>query len=139
MKVVIDTSGFISALISKNGEAIEVLRLALQKMVVPQMGTKLYLEYESLLNRDEIQKLVSLSTAEVEELLNALMSVSQWCQVYYLWRPNLNDEGDNHIVELAVASNSRYIITYNTKDFKNFQLSFDIKIMTPGEFIRSIK
>ena len=139
MKVVIDTSVFVSALISRNGEAIEVLRLALQGKVLPQMGTKLFLEYEDILSRNEIKNISCLSDAEVEELLNALISVSQWNQVYYLWRPNLIDEADNHVVELAVASNASFIVTYNTKDLRNKQLSFDIDIVTPSEFLRSIK
>jgi uncharacterized protein len=139
MKIVIDTSVFVSALISRNGEAVEVLRLALQGMVVPQMGTKLFLEYEALLNREEIKNISCFCVSEAEELLDALMSVSQWNQVYYLWRPNLADEADNHVIELAVASNASIIVTYNTKDFKNKQLSFDIGIATPSEFLRSIK
>lgn len=139
MKIVIDTSVFVSALISRNGEAIEILRLALQGRLKPQMSTKLFLEYESLLNREEIKNISHISTSEAEELLNALLSVSQWNQIYYLWRPNLADEADNHIIELAVASNAGTIITYNTKDFRNKQLSFNIAIVTPNEFLRSIK
>ena len=58
--------------------------------------------------------------------------------IYYTWRPNLTDEGDNFLVELAVASGSRAIITYNLKDFSNAQLVFDHAITTPENFIEEM-
>lgn len=64
-----------------------------------------------------------------------MISVSKWNDIYYLWRPNLKDEGDNHLVELAVASNSKYIITNNKKDFLNCELKFEFEIVTAKEFI----
>lgn len=57
-------------------------------------------------------------------------------EIYYLWRPNLKDEGDKHLIELAVASNSKYIITNNKKDFNNPSLSFDFEVLTPQEFLK---
>ncbi len=54
----------------------------------------------------------------------------------YLWRPNLPDEEDNHILELAVAGNAQAIITHNLKDFRQGQLAFpQIAILTPKQFI----
>ncbi|MDD5028207.1 MAG: PIN domain-containing protein [Rhodoferax sp.] len=32
-------------------------------------------------------------------------------EIYYLWRPNLRDEADNHVLELAVAAGAQAIIT----------------------------
>jgi hypothetical protein len=36
-------------------------------------------------------------------LLEIFFSVCEWTRIYCGWRPNLPDEGDNHLVELAVA------------------------------------
>ena len=80
--------------------------------------------------------LAALSKDEIDELLNALLSISKWNEIYYLWRPNLKDEGDNHIVELAVASNSKYIITNNKKDFLDKELNFEFEIVTAKEFLQ---
>ncbi len=30
--------------------------------------------------------------------------------VYYGWRPNLPDEGDNHLIELALAGSAQAIV-----------------------------
>lgn len=45
---------------------------------------------------------------------------------------------DNFVVELAVASGAEAIITYNVKDFKNAQLVFKHKIITPENFIKEM-
>ena len=49
-----------------------------------------------------------LTASERRALFDALLSVSEWIKVYYLWRPNLPDEGDNHLIELAVAGGAGF-------------------------------
>lgn len=100
------------------------------------MGSALYMEYCDVCSRSHIFKASPLNEAERGELLDAFISVCEWVPIYYLWRPNLKDEGDNHLLELANASQSKYIITGNTKDFEHGNLLFpDIAILTPREFI----
>ena len=138
MKVVIDTSVWISALIKKESEARELLRLVFQDKIAPQMSEPLFREYESVMKRKKIQTLTVLSKKEQHELLNALLSKCHWNDIYYTWRPNLKDEDDNFLVELAVASDSKAIITYNVKDFTNAQLVFDHSITTPENFMKEL-
>lgn len=70
------------------------------------------------------------------ELLAALASVSEWVEIYYAWRPNLRDEGDNHLIELAVAGKAAAIVTNNVKDLRSGELLFpSIRILTPAELI----
>lgn len=135
MKVVIDCNIFISAVLSQNGLAIEILRLALKEKIEPQMGLKLFSEYEDVISRDKILNNSKLTSLEIDELFDSLMSVCNYNELYYLWRPNLKDEGDNHLVELAVASNAKYIITHNKKDFISSELKFDFEIVTAKEFL----
>ena len=139
MKVVIDTSVWISALITKESSARDVLRLVLEDKVTPQMGEALFYEYEEVMKRTKIQNLTPLSVEEQNTLLYAYLSSAKWNEIYYMWRPNLKDEDDNFIVELAVASGAEYIITYNIKDFKNAELVFKHKIITPEQFIKDFK
>jgi uncharacterized protein len=139
MKIVIDTSVWISALITKEGDARKVLRLVLQDKLFPQMSEALFREYEEVSKRNKIQKLCPLTKEEQTNLFQAYMSVCKWNEIYYMWRPNLKDEDDNFVVELAVASGSAYIITYNIKDFSCSELTFNHKIITPESFIKNFK
>ena len=55
-----------------------------------------------------------------------------------LWRPWLKDPQDDMVLELAVASDCQYIITYNLKDFRNIS-SFGIKAITPADFLKELE
>ena len=74
---------------------------------------------------------------EREAVFDALMSVSVWTPVYYLWRPNLPDPGDDHLVELALAGGADWIVTANLRDLARGELRFpDLRIGTAGDFLR---
>lgn len=137
-KIVIDTSVFIGALISRTGANRELIRRCLRQEYQPLMGNALFSEYESVMNRPEIITKCPISQEEVMTLFAALINVSQWISIYYLWRPNLKDEADNHLVELAMAGNARIIATNNIKDFHNSDLLFpNLAILKPEDIIRS--
>jgi len=138
MKVVIDTSVWISALITKDSDSRKLLRLVFEKQLLPQMSEALFYEYENVMKRDKIQEMTPLTKKEQTTLLNAYMSTCRWNEIYYMWRPNLNDEDDNFVVELAVASGAEAIITYNLKDFNHAELSFSHTITTPEKFIKDL-
>lgn len=44
-----------------------------------------------------------LSPVERDELLDIFLANGTWTRIYFVWRPNLPDEADNHLVELAAA------------------------------------
>ena len=54
-----------------------------------------------------------------------------------MWRPYLKDRKDDMFLELAVESESDYIITYNKRDFEGIE-KFGIRIITPKEFLKVI-
>lgn len=139
MKVVVDCNIFISAILLEDEYTKKVLEFCLKKELLSQMGPKLFCEYEDVLSRDKIISQVKIDRGEIEDLLNAFMSVSSWNEMYYLWLPNLKDEGDNHLVELAVASNADILITHNKKDFLQNELQFDFEILNAKEVCERIK
>ena len=140
--LVIDTDVFVAALLSRNDSSIarEVIRRCLRGFYQPLFGVALFCEYEALLSRDNLFAKCALSHKEREAVLAALLRQARWIEIYYAWRPNLQDEGDNHLIELAVASGAHAIVTRNVRDLKNAELLFpDTKILTPKQCLEVFK
>lgn len=140
MRLVLDTSVFVSALLGPSGPSREVLRRCLKGEYRPLLGTALLVEYESLLARPDQFESCVLSAFEREEVLDASLSVSELVTVYYLWRPNLPDEADNHVVELAISGDAQYVVTNNVRDFRRSELRLSgLDIVTPDALLRNSK
>jgi len=138
-RIVVDTSVFISALLGPKGPSRELLRLCFESKYTPLMGNALFCEYEDVSRRDAIQNKCILTVGEVDKLLCSFFNICEWIPVYYLWRPNLKDEHDNHLIELAVAGNAKIIATNNIKDFNNTELHFpELLILTPDQLLRGM-
>ena len=135
--IVVDTSVIISALLGRRGASRKILRKTLLGEYNPLISNALFQEYEDVSNRKKIIDSCALTKKEIEELLKALYSVCQWVPIYYLWRPNIADEGDNFLIELALAGNATHIVTNNIRDFRNAELKFpSITILTASELLR---
>ena len=133
MNVVIDTNVLISALKSKQGASYKLIMALPKGLFVPNVSVPLFLEYESVAKR---QGLISkLSSQEIDSILEYFLSKSSIRKIFFLWRPFLKDPKDDLVLEVAVESQSEYIITFNTMDFKGCS-KFGIKVVTPQEFIR---
>ena len=135
--IVVDTNVLVSAFPGPGGASREVLRRALEGRYRPLIGAALFAEYESVLEREALFAGSVLSPRERDRLLDDFLSVCRWTRVYYAWRPNLRDESDNHLVELAVAGGARAIVTKNVRDFGRMELRFpDLRVLTPAGLIK---
>jgi putative PIN family toxin of toxin-antitoxin system len=136
MNVVVDTNIFIAALMSASGASRTIIRLCLEGQITPLMGNALFSEYEDVCARDNLFDAGMISRSDRDALLDAFFASCLWVPIYFLWRPNLRDEADNHVVELAVAGNARTIITSNKRDFAAPQLQFlGLDVRDAGEFL----
>jgi putative PIN family toxin of toxin-antitoxin system len=139
--IVLDTNVFVAAMRASDRASTAsraVLRAALSRRVFLLFGNALWLEYEDLLGRDSAWT-DATTHAERKNMLRALASAGRWVTVYYGWRPNLPDEGDNHLIELAVAGNADAIVSFNKKDLLRGQLLLpDLRILTPAEFLEML-
>lgn len=135
--VVVDTSVLINAVLGPTGPARELIRRCLQGHYKPLISNALFLECEDVSSRFHILEQCKLTPIELRELLNAYYSVCEWVPIYYLWRPNLADEGDNFLIELAVAGNAYCVVTNNIRDLKKSELLFPgLHVMTPEQLLR---
>lgn len=136
-KIVLDTNIFVSALLKADTAPRHVLRLCLLGEITPLMGNALFSEFEALLGRKGLYEKTPLSEEERYDLFSDFLTTCNWVNVYYLWRPNLKDEADNHVLELAIAGGADYIVTNNKRDFKGAELNFPhLKIASASEFLR---
>ena len=136
-RIVVDTNVLVSAILSADGTAREVLRRCLTGRAHPLIGNALFLEYEDVLSREALFARAPIGPRDRAVLLDAFLSVCEWVDIAFLWRPNLRDESDNHLVELAVAGNAEWIVTGNVKDFGSGDLVFDgFRVAPPADWLR---
>ncbi len=131
-KVVIDTNVLVAALKSKRGVSHQLLLQLMNGLYTPCVSVPLFVEYESVLKRSGLIR--NLRVVEIDTILDYLLSKSSIRAIYYLWRPVLKDPKDDLVLEVAVESGSRYIVTFNKRDFKEAE-SFGIRVVTPREFL----
>ena len=137
-RVVIDTNIFLGACLGQ-GAAHHVLAACLRGQCLPLMGAALFAEYEDMLSRSELFETCRLNLDERNELLDIFLAVCDWTRIYFAWRPNLPDEADNHLVELAVAGGARFIVTRNLRDVARMELKFpELRVLSPEDFLKEI-
>jgi putative PIN family toxin of toxin-antitoxin system len=133
--IVVDTNVFVEACLGK-GPSSRLIEACLRRRIQPLMGAALLAEYEDVLGRTRIFARSRLDPAEREELLDIFLATCRWTRIYYGWRPNLRDEGDNHLVELAVAGGASHIVTRNLRDLKSMELKFPgLAVATPVQLL----
>jgi putative PIN family toxin of toxin-antitoxin system len=136
VQIVVDTNVFVGACLGSRASS-GVVAQCLRARHVPLMGAALFAEYEDVLGRDDIWVRCRLTADERTDLLDAFLSRCRWTQIYFGWRPNLRDEGDNHVVELAVAGAAERIVTRNLRDFASMELRFPgLVVQSPESFVK---
>lgn len=130
IKIVIDTNVIVSALKSRNGFSFKLLSIIDDKRLEVFISVPLVLEYEDAVKRRKTN--IKLSTTEINDVLDYICLIGTQREIYYLWRPYLKDSKDDMVLELAVESESDYIISFNKKDFDGIS-KFNIEVITPKE------
>ena len=134
-QIVVDTNVLIAALRSRRGAAYRLLMLVGRGLFDVNLSVSLFAEYEAVAKRMLDQ--TALTEQELEEILDYLCAVSNKRSVFYLWRPFLQDPGDDMVLELAVAARVQYIVTYNKRDFRGSK-EIGFQVVTPKEFLDQI-
>lgn len=136
--LVLDSNVLVSAFTSGKGASRELLREVLRGACVAAISVPLFLEYEDVLARPQVRRRCALSAPEQEQLFDAFLACTQLVEVYYRWRPNLRDESDNHVLELAVAAGGIPVVTFNRRDFTGGQLRFPgLIVQTPAAWLKA--
>ncbi len=137
MRVVIDTNVLLSALKSSKGASFALISQLPSSQFEIVLSVPLYSEYQDVLTRKE--HLTGVSTVEdILSFLRYVCSIAHRQKIFFLWRPWLKDPKDDMVLELAVASRSKYIITHNLQDFKKID-EFGINAIPPAIFLQILR
>jgi putative PIN family toxin of toxin-antitoxin system len=135
VRIILDTNVLFAGLYSSRGASFRVLQAIEEGKLKVVLSTTLLFEYEDILKRNQV--VLGLTNQEIEKILDYLCMQSEHQKIYFLWRPFLADLKDDHLLELAIASGTKLIVTHNTKDFKGAE-EFGIRSITPKELLEEI-
>jgi putative PIN family toxin of toxin-antitoxin system len=136
MRVVLDTCVLVAAARSNRGASYALLARLPDAGFQTVISVALFAEYRAVLLRPE--NLLQRTAPQAESFLDFLISTSHLQEVFYRWRPALQDADDDLILELAAAAGCRYIVTHNVRDFRGME-QWGIAAVTPGDFLKLIK
>lgn len=137
MLVTLDTNILYQALRSNSGASYYIFQQVRKRKIRISLSVPVFNEYQDILTREKSLIDFGLELTDVEKFLRFVAFVGKPFDVYYLLRPNLLDESDNKILELAVASQSDFLVTSNIREFRNSELKIDQqKIITPANFVK---
>lgn len=134
MKIVLDTNVLLIAL-PKNSMYRPIFDAIVRGNLELAVSSEVLLEYEEVLT-----EMTNNSIAyNVLELLSALKNVSVY-EIYFQWGFITKDWDDNKFVDLAIRSNSDFIVT-NDKHFKTLKnVKFPlVKTIGSEEFLELLK
>jgi putative PIN family toxin of toxin-antitoxin system len=134
-QIILDTNVLYAGLYSSKGASFKILQAIEEGKLKMVISTTLLFEYEDILKRNQGD--LGLSNQEIEKLLDYFCMKSEHQKIYFLWRPYLRDPKDDHLLELAIASGTKLIVTHNTKDFKGVE-EFGIRSMAPQRILEEI-
>ena len=136
MQIALDTNVIYAALRSNRGASYRLLMLLDSEKFEINLSVPLVIEYEDVLKRKKNSLI--FSETKIDQFLDYLCMAANLHEVFFLWRPILNDPEDDMILELAVRAECQYIVTYNKRDFKGVD-QFGIEPATAKEFLQIIK
>jgi len=134
-RIILDTNVLRAGLYSSRGASFKILQAIEQGKLKMVLSTTLLFEYEDILKRHRVD--LGLSDEEIEKVLDYFCMKSEHQKIYFLWRPYLPDPKDDHLLELAIASGTKLIVTHNTRDFKGVE-EFGIRSITPKTILEEI-
>ena len=136
IRIILDTNIIFSGLYSTFGASFQVLRALTVGKIQPVLSVALLFEYEDVLKRNS--RKLGLTHRDIDAFLDNICNLSSFQIIHYLWRPFLPDPKDDHVLELAVASQVKKIATFNAKDFKKVD-KFGVKIISPKRLLEEIE
>ena len=137
MNIVLDTSVLVAAARSRQGASFALVAMLPSPVFQIAVSVALYTEWQAVLTRPEHLP-PGLTTDDALGFCRYLASIAHQQDVHYLWRPFLRDPDDDMVMECAVASGSRYLVTHNLRDFSR-ATELGVQPVTPADFLQILR
>ena len=137
LQVVLDTNVLVAAVRSRTGAShLLLLELAGPRCWTLNLSNALATEYLEVIHREGAK--LGHAPAALDTFLNFVCHAALEREVFFRWRPFLNDPDDEMVLELAVACAASHLVTFNKRDFAGAE-RFGIRVLTPGEFLAELR
>jgi putative PIN family toxin of toxin-antitoxin system len=138
MRIVMDTDVLVAALRSSTGASRVVYQLIREGAIEGVASVALFLEYETILLREEHLEATGLDRTEIDLILNELAGILRPIALYFRWRPLLSDPDDERVFETAINGQADALVTFNVRDYLPAANRFNLAVLRPGEFLRRL-
>ena len=143
MRLIVDTDVLIAGIRSRTGAAAALLQMVLRRRARILITAALALEYESVACRAEHLRASGLSDVTVRRLLEALIAAADPVEIYFRYRPQLKDPGDEMVLEAAINGRADAIVTFNARDYRRNQhqipAQFGIEVIDPKTAVARLR
>jgi predicted nucleic acid-binding protein len=130
LRVVVDTSVVFEGLTKQGGASGLIIDAWLAGLMVVCVSNALGYEYDDVLSR----KLSEQRWSKLQPVLGQLLSVAQYTNIYFSWRPTSPDAGDDLVIDCAMNAGA-IVVTSNIRDFRSAKESLGLRVLTPVQFV----
>lgn len=135
MKIVVDTSVWIAAVLSNRGASHEILNRALAGEFEIVVSHSIYQELTAVLERPEIKKLAKFKNDELKIikrfLKNLRVGVKSKIKIS-------RDPNDDMFIQCAVEYGVDFILSHD-KDLLDIKKVHHVNIISPGHFLKILR
>lgn len=134
-----DTDVVVAALRSPAGGSATVLRAVRREQATLLLSNALLVEYEAVCGLADHRQAAGLDLEELGLFLDGLAFLAEHVEIFFRWRPQLRDPGDEMVLDAAVNGRAQALVTFNRCDYGDALGRFGIEVLNPGEVLRRIR
>lgn len=130
LRIVVDTNVLFEGLTKQGGASGLIVDAWLAGLMVVCVLNALAYEYSDVLSR----KLSEERLSRLKPVLGKLLSIAQFTNIYFSWRPTSPDVGDDLVIDCAMNAGA-IVVTSNIRDFQSAKESLGLRVLTPVHFL----
>jgi putative PIN family toxin of toxin-antitoxin system len=139
IRIVLDTDVLVAAFDSPTGASRQLLIEILDRNVSLLLSTTLLLEYETVLTRPAMLRMIGIDSPAVIAVLDELAGLCVPVAMDFRWRPVATDSDDDMVLETAINGGADLIATFNVGDMRAGAARFGVAAVPPATVLRRLR